>query len=141
MRVSTICPPGYSTVRYFHVSIVARLRLATNESYKDKDGNWQTETEWHTVVAWRDLASRMQTQAKKGMLIYVEGKLTHRSWTDQSNVQHYTTEVLANSVRLLEKREGGSNYNQTPLPTQEPSAGNNTPPPIAPPADGDDLPF
>ncbi len=117
---------------------VARLRLATTENYKDKDGNWQKDTEWHTVVAWRDLAARLQTQAKKGMLIYVEGKLTHRTWTDQNNVQHNTTEILANTVRLLEKRDQNSTYNQQVTPPQDA----NTPPPVMPPAaDGDDLPF
>ncbi len=116
---------------------VARLRLATTEKYKDKDGNWQNETEWHTVVAWRNLALYLQTQAKKGMLIYVEGKLTHRTWADQNNVQHNTTEVLANIVRLLEKREPNTSYNQQTNAPQD----SNTPPHIVPPADGDDLPF
>lgn len=84
---------------------MARFNVATNENYKDKEGNWQTETEWHTVIAWRDLAIRLQTRAKKGMLVYVEGKLTHRSWTDAAGGTHKTTEVLANVVRMLDKKE------------------------------------
>ena len=116
---------------------VTKVNIATNENYKDKDGNWHTETEWHTVVAWRDLANRLQNQAKKGSLIYVEGKLTTRSWTDQSGQQRKTTEVLASVVRILEKREGSGAYHAAQAAVTE----SNTPPPIAPPTEGDDLPF
>ncbi len=123
---------------------VARLNVATNENYKDKDGNWQTETEWHTVIAWRDLANRLQSQAKKGSLVYIEGKLTHRSWTDANGQARKTTEILANVVRLLEKREGSPTYNQSPMPTQEPhytGTTQNAAPPVTPPQVDDDLPF
>ncbi|MEY4927726.1 MAG: hypothetical protein RI894_2162 [Bacteroidota bacterium] len=124
---------------------VAKLNLATNENYKDKDGNWQTETEWHTVIAWRDLANRLQSQAKKGSLLYVEGKLTHRSWTDAAGQPRKATEVLANLVRVLDKREGTPSYNQSVMPTPESqdtgAAQNITPPQVTPPQAADDLPF
>jgi len=60
---------------------VARFSLATNESYKDKDGNFQTNTEWHNVVVWREAAERAEKMLRKGMLVYVEGKITYRKYT------------------------------------------------------------
>lgn len=86
---------------------VAKLRVATNESYKDKDGNWQDRTEWHSVIAWRTLAERAE-QIKKGTLLYIEGKLTTRKWQDKDGNDRYTTEVVANYLRVLNKRDGSS---------------------------------
>jgi len=86
---------------------VAKFTLATNENYKDKSGEWVKQTEWHTIIAWRHLAERAEQQLKMGKLVYVEGKLTHRKWQDQDGNTKYTTEVVANMLRLLEKREGG----------------------------------
>ncbi len=63
---------------------IARLRLATSESYKDKNTNeWKENTEWHTITLWRNLAERAESTLRKGMQIYVEGKLSTRKWTDQ----------------------------------------------------------
>lgn len=84
---------------------VASFSVATNENYRDREGNWQTITEWHNVVAWRALADRAERDLKKGSMVYVEGKLTTRKWQDQNGNQRYTTEVVANNLRLLEKRE------------------------------------
>lgn len=89
-------------------AVVAKFSIATNESYRDKSGEWQTQTEWHDVVAWRQLAERAESQLKKGAQIYVEGKLTTRTWQDQDGNQRRTTEVLANSFRVLGRREDGS---------------------------------
>jgi single-strand DNA-binding protein len=114
---------------------VARITVATSDAYKDKEGNWQEQTEWHDVVGWRDLANRMEKQLKKGSLVYIEGKLTHRKWEDKDGNTRYTTEVLANAVRSLEKREGtGGGYNPVPMPTEENF-------PTAQPPVSDDLPF
>ena len=60
---------------------VARISLATNDFYRDKDGNPQETTEWHNVVMWRDLAERAEKQLKKGGLMYVEGKISYRKYT------------------------------------------------------------
>ncbi len=87
---------------------VARFSVATNESYKDKSGEWQTITEWHNVVAWRNLASRAERDLKKGSLVYVEGKLTTRKWQDKEGNDRYNTDVVALTFRLLEKRETSS---------------------------------
>ena len=85
----------------------ANFTLATNESYKDRNGNWQKSTEWHDIVMWRSMAERAKV-LKKGMLVYIEGKLTHRKWTDKDGRDHYATEITADVLRILEKREHGT---------------------------------
>lgn len=78
--------------------------LATNESYKDKNGEWQTKTEWHNIVVWRTPAEYADKYLKKGNLTYVEGKITTRSWEDKGGDKKYTTEIVAEKVKLLEKK-------------------------------------
>ncbi len=98
---------------------VAKFSIATNESYRDKNSSeWITQTEWHDIVMWRHLAERAEKQLKKGNMIYVEGKLTHRKYQDKDGVDRYVTEVVANTFRLLEKRE----RNDAAFPTSEPGA-------------------
>lgn len=84
---------------------VARFPIATNESYKDKAGNWQTITDWHDVVAWRNLADRAERDFKKGKTVYVEGKLRRRKYTDQNGVERVSIEIEAENIKLLEKKE------------------------------------
>ncbi len=108
-------------------SSVARLVLATNENYRDKDGNWQTLTEWHTVIAWRTLADTAERQLKKGSMVYVEGKLRSRQYKDNNGIERYITEVEANVLKSLDKREKSdpplpgesdnsfTSYNQRPV--------------------------
>jgi single-strand DNA-binding protein len=114
---------------------VARFSLATNEGYKDKDGNWQNQTEWHNIVAWRDLADRAK-MLKKGSTVYVEGKLSYRKYTDKDGVEKSLTDIVASSFRMLDKKEATDT-----MPTSERA----TPPPPRPqppqPVAGDDLPF
>ena len=86
---------------------VGKFSVATNESYRDKSGEWQTLTEWHNIVVWRGLAERAERDLKKGSMVYIEGKLTHRSWQDKDGVERYTTEVVANQLRILERRDSG----------------------------------
>jgi single-strand DNA-binding protein len=86
---------------------VARFSVATNENYKDKNGEWQTQTEWHDVVAWRNLAEKAEASLKKGSTVYVEGKLSTRSWEDQEGNKKRTTEVVASYIRNLSKKESG----------------------------------
>ena len=104
-------------------SVVGRFSLATNENYKDKSGAWQTQTEWHDVVVWRMLAERAERELKKGSLCYVEGKLTHRKYTDKDGVERYITEVVANNVKLLEKREFSGEKPYDNFPTIEKTGG------------------
>lgn len=106
---------------------VARLRLATNENYRDKAGEWQTQTEWHTVIMWRTLAERAEQLLKKGSQIYLEGKLTHRKWQDKDGNDRYNTEVVANYFRSISRREGSGENGY--FPSEEPPRDANTPPP------------
>lgn len=125
-------------------AVVAKFSIATSESYKDKAGEWQTQTEWHDVVVWRNLAERAERDLKKGKLVYVEGKLTHRKYQDKDGVDRYITEVAGNTFRLLEKREGGSDYASNNMPAQEPSMVKSPEAPstsASADAAGDDLPF
>ncbi len=110
--------------------VVAKFSVATNESYKDKAGEWQNSTEWHNVVVWRHLAERAERDLKKGSQIYIEGKLTHRKYTDKNNIERYTTEVVGSVLRLLEKRE--ASQSETTAVASDASG--------KPPID-DDLPF
>lgn len=119
---------------------VAKLAVATNESYKDKNDQWQTATEWHNVIFWRNLAERAERDLKKGSLIYVDGKLTHRKWQDKEGNDRYSTEVVANTFRMMEKREAGS-YQNSNMPTEEPVAKATTPATPAAAEGDDDLPF
>ena len=129
---------------------VARFSVATNESYQDKSGEWQTITEWHDVVVWRSLAERAERQLRKGSLVYVEGKLTHRKWQDREGGDRYSTEVVANTFRSLERRErtesnqfppGNSAYaNLGPSSSSEPALATETPTSSGG-AKEDDLPF
>ena len=89
-------------------AVVAKFSIATNERYKDKSGEIKTVTEWHDVVVWRGLAEVAERLLTKGRLVYVEGKLTHRKWQDKEGNNRYTTEVLGNSIQILDKKESAS---------------------------------
>jgi single-strand DNA-binding protein len=81
---------------------VVRISLATDERYKDDQGNWQDRTEWHSVVAWRRLAEIINQYVKKGDKLYIEGKLQTSSWADQkTGEKKYRTEVVADDLVLI----------------------------------------
>src|SRR5690606_29718527 len=81
---------------------VATLSLATSERYKDSNGEWQENTEWHRVIAWARLAEICQQYTRKGSQIYVEGSLQTRSWEDREGQKRYTTEIKAQVIQLLD---------------------------------------
>lgn len=124
---------------------VTKFSLATNENYRDKTGEWKTETEWHDIVAWRQLAERVAKDLKKGSLVYIEGKITHRKWQDKEGHDRYSTEIVANTIRSLERKEnsGGRNFGDNfPSSESAPVSRNEyTPPPLPSNGEGDDLPF
>ena len=109
-------------------AVVAKFPLATSESYKDKSGQRIEQTEWHNVVVWRGLAEVAEKYLKKGMTIYVEGKLRTRSWDDKDSNKHYTTEIVGDTFTILSKREN----NQSSGNTEENNSNIKA---------GDDLPF
>jgi single-strand DNA-binding protein len=87
---------------------VANFTLATSESYKDKSGARQEQTEWHNIVVWRGLAEVAEKYLKKGMTIYLEGKLRTRSWDDKEGHKRYTTEIVGDTFTILSKKENSS---------------------------------
>jgi single-strand DNA-binding protein len=89
-------------------SVVAKFPVATNENYRDKSGEWQTLTEWHNVVVWRALAEKAERSLKKGMMVYVEGKLSTRKWQDKDGNDRYTTDVVGNYLRAIDRKDGQS---------------------------------
>ena len=112
---------------------VANFSLATNEKWKDKDGNMQDRTEWHNIVIWGRMAENAKEYLAKGRSVYIEGRIQTRSWDDKDGNKKYMTEIVAQSMQFL-----GSRGDQGSTP--------GGPPPEAPqPADlageDDDLPF
>lgn len=87
---------------------VANFRIATSESYKDRNtGERITRTEWHNIVLWRGLAEVAERFLHKGDQIFVEGKLQTRTYQDKDGQNRYVTEVVANEMTMLGKRDGG----------------------------------
>ena len=83
---------------------VATFRLATDESYKNSNGEKITNTEWHTIVLWRGLADITEKYVKKGALLYIEGKIKTREWTDKDGNKRYNMEIVADTMQMLDKR-------------------------------------
>ena len=108
-------------------SPVASLRIATDESYTDKDGNRVERTEWHRVVVFQRAAENCNQYLRKGSLVYVEGRLSTRKWQDQNGQDRYTTEIRADRVQFLDRRSAnpadGDGYaprQSAPRPAQAP---------------------
>jgi single-strand DNA-binding protein len=92
---------------------MAKFSLATNERYKDKEGNWQDRTEWHNIVAWQRLAEIAGEYLKKGRNVYIEGRIQTRSWDDkESGQKKYMTEIVVQDLVLLGggRGEGGGDH-------------------------------
>ena len=83
---------------------VVRFSLATSESYKNKQGEKVEQTEWHTCVAWRQLAGIINTHAKKGMQVAVRGKMTYRKW-EKDGIQRTSAEVVVDEFLMLDSRD------------------------------------
>lgn len=80
---------------------VAWISLATNENYKNSKGERQTNTNWHTIVAWGKTADIIEKYVSKGKEVAIEGKLTSRSYEDKEGVKRYVTEVVTSEILLL----------------------------------------
>jgi len=83
---------------------VATFNMATDSSFKDRNGERQKRTEWHRIKAWGKLAEIVQQYLKKGSLIFIEGRIETREWQDKEGVKGYTTEIVANEMRMLGSR-------------------------------------
>jgi single-strand DNA-binding protein len=86
---------------------VVNFSLATNESYKDTNGQMVDRTEWHRIVAWRKLAEVLGQYLHKGSKVYIAGKLQTRSWDDKDGNKRYTTEIVAEDFVFLDAKGGG----------------------------------
>ena len=86
-------------------SMVARFSLATTEKFKDKNGEFQEQTEWHNVVCWRSLAERIEKYVKKGSQLFIEGKIRTGSWEDKTGQIRYTVEIIADNIQILGKKQ------------------------------------
>lgn len=84
---------------------VCNMRVATNESYTDEDGNEITKTEWHDVVAWGNLAEVCAEHLNKGSQVYFEGKLQTQKWTEQDGTTRYNTQVVAYQMKFLDDKK------------------------------------
>ena len=135
---------------------IANMRIATDESYIDRDGNKVERTEWHTVVVFQRAAENCANYLAKGSLVYVEGSLQTRKWQDQQGQDRYSTEIKAQRVQFLDRkgaREGddagdGSYANKGAQQGQRPPQRQSAPPqddlgPAFPSEAGgmDDVPF
>ena len=129
---------------------VCNMRLATSETYKDRDGNMVENTEWHTVVAWARLAEICGEYLKKGRQVYFEGQLQTRQWEDKDGNTRYSTEVKAREMQMLGSRDGGGgddvDYDQSPRPQRQsggnrPQGGGRPQQQAAPASGGDDYSF
>ena len=136
-------------------SKVTRLRVATTERiYNRQTQETREHTEWHTVTLWRGLADVADRYVRKGSQVYIEGSIRTREWTDKDNNKRYSTEIVANDMRLLGRRAenagmpmDGTTYGSAPRPpaaapvaaVQQPSGNMNAVP--VPEDDVDDLPF
>ena len=123
-------------VRYLEGGVaVANLRLATTERYKNKNGE---------NILWRGLAEIVEKYVKKGMRLYIEGRIRTRSWDDQNGVKRYTTEIYADNMQMLSSRQDGEATGNAPrsyTPSVSSSTSTTATPPMNTPDDNDDLPF
>lgn len=95
-------------VRYMpNGEAVANLSVATSERWKDKQGQPQEKTEWHRITMYRRQAEVAGDYLKKGSLVYIEGRLETRKWQDNNGQDRYTTEIIADRMKMLEGRQDG----------------------------------
>lgn len=83
---------------------VTKFSLTTTEIFKDRNGQSQTQTEWHTVVLWRSLAELAAKYLQKGSLVFIEGKLKTRHFEDKEGKKHHVTEIVAEQLIMLDKK-------------------------------------
>ena len=117
-------------VRYFDKGAAkASFPLATSESYTNQQGETITSTEWHNIVLWRALAEVAEKTIKKGSQVYIVGKIKTRSYVDKDGNNKYITEILADTLLLLDKKQNpvsttsqaGGNRNSTPETSNSPA--------------------
>lgn len=97
-------------IKYLEGNIArVNFSLATTESFRDKAGNRTDQTEWHNIVMWRQNAENASKLLKKGMQIYLEGRINTRQWTDKEGQKRSITEIVAETFKILQKRDSAGN--------------------------------
>jgi single-strand DNA-binding protein len=136
---------------------VANFSVATDESYKDKNGERQKRTEWHKIVVWGKQAEIAQQYLKKGSLIFIEGRIQSREWQDKEGQKRTSFEIVANNFRMLGgraegaaaasagggagSRSGGDDFESHPAPADDSYGGASSPPSGGPEISDEDIPF
>jgi len=124
-------------IREVNDTKVVNFSIATSKSWKDKSGEKKEDTQWHRIVAWGRTAEVAAEYLDKGSLVYIEGELQTRKYTDKEDIERYTTEIRVGLLRMLGgKSNGGDSKNASTLTAPVPSE--------SIPADsagGDDIPF
>ena len=119
---------------------MATFRLATTERFKKEDGTYNDTTEWHTIVAWKNLADIVDKHIHKGDRLYVEGSIHYRTYTDKENIERKITTITAKEIKMLSAPSGKSEAPQQVAPAPQPTTQVQPPlPPISHP--DDDLPW
>jgi len=118
--------------------------LATSDNYRDKEGNWQEQTDWHNIIAWGTLANDIAEKKRnyiKGDMLYVEGRIKNRQYKDNQEVTRYVTEINAERLNLIVKAGQGNTphiEHDSGAPYTKPAQDQNSAMPVQ---EGEDLPF
>ncbi len=113
---------------------VAKFSLATSEKRKGAE----TVTSWHSIVVWENLAEIVEKYVKKGMMLYVDGRINYGKYDDKDGNTHYYTEIIANNIQMLSKKDQAADEGPT---NQQKADGNYIPDQQSEPVNEDDLPF
>jgi len=106
-------------VRYLEGgTAVCSFPLATSATYRNRDGERITSTEWHNIVLWRGLAEIAERYVKKGSQLFIEGRIRTRSWDDREGNKRYTTEIIADNMQMLGRRPDDTS-SDTQAPSEE----------------------
>jgi single-strand DNA-binding protein len=133
---------------------VANFSVATDETYKDRNGERQKRTEWHKIVVWGKQAEIAQQYLKKGSLIFIEGRIQSREWQDKEGQKRTSFEIVANNFRMLggrsdsaaagagagASRGGGDDFDH-PAPAEDTYGGSGSHAPAGPEISDEDIPF
>ena len=105
-------------IRYLEGGItIASFSLATTEIYKNRNGEKAESTEWHNIVLWRGLAEVAEKLLKKGMQVYIEGRIKTRNWEDKDGTKKRTTEIVGDSMTILGGRRHGNDQSNDSVPS------------------------
>ena len=120
---------------------VCNFSIATDESWKDQQGQKQTRTEWHAITTYRRLAEIAGQYLKKGSQVYIEGRIQSRKYTGKDGIERTAYEIICHEMKMLDSKSSGGAEQHTPAPTPQ-SAQRQAPPRAAPQDDiDDDVPF